>query len=144
MWPSRAFSLHHTIFKLTKAQLPARNDTRQVNLAARGLALVGFTNYSKFKYGGSGRTRTCFHKLYFPKAYIANQPRASHREHLLRRVGRVIVVWKGGMPALCFNHVKLPIHIKTHLNSSSTLVAISLTIGRNSMCFYMNPIHILA
>ena len=28
-------------------------------------------------------------------------------------------------------------HIETHLNSPSTLVAISLTIGRNCMCFNM-------
>jgi hypothetical protein len=31
-------------------------------------------------------------------------------------------------------------HIKVHLNRSSTLVAISLTIGRNSMYFNMVPL----
>ena len=30
-------------------------------------------------------------------------------------------------------------HIEAHLNSPSTLVAISLTIGRNCMCFNMVP-----
>ena len=39
------------------------------------------------------------------------------------------------MPALCFNHVKLPIHIKAHLNSPSTLVAISLTRGGKVCAF---------
>lgn len=39
-----------------------------------------------------------------------------------------------------FNHVKLPTHIKAHLNSPSTLVAVSLTRGRICMCFYMETI----
>ena len=47
---------------------------------------------------------------------------------------------KGYSPDLCFVLVKLPTHIKAHLNSPSALVAISLTRGRKSMCFYMRTL----
>lgn len=123
-WLMQALTLHFT------------GDSNHT-IARVGPCVFTLTLINQFKYGGSGRSRTCFHKLYNTWPCIRTQAELVVECTIAAVTGSTLYVQKCCMPALCFNHVKLPTHIKAHLNSPSTLVAISPTRGRNSVCFYM-------
>jgi len=107
-------------------------------IARVGPCVFTITLISQFKYGGTGRTRTCFSKILRPGSVYCKSAHCYLPQSPGCGLASVGIQSEGVCsPDLRFNHVKLPSHIKAHLNSPSALVAISLTRGRKSMCFYM-------
>lgn len=109
-------------------------------IARVGPCVFTLTLINQLKLGGSGRSRTCFSKISVLKKRILQISPLLTKQSPGCGLASIVLSEGVNSPDLRFNHVKLPTHIKTHLNSPSTLDAISPTRGRNSMCFYMRTL----